>query len=162
MKRGIWIGLGVLAVVAGFFSASYFGLFGPGASSIFARMTTTELSWPELNTYDVRTKTGPEDLTMHDDKMVRIPGFVVPLADKMIEFEEFLLVPDAMACIHAPPPPANQMVYVKTAKPESMELTFGPVWVTGRFIIDTKGSQYGDTSFRMEAATVEPYEWGKE
>ena len=40
-------------------------------------------------------------------QQVRIPGFVVPLEDTKDGMKEFLLVPYFGACIHSPPPPAN-------------------------------------------------------
>ena len=49
--------------------------------------------------------------------MVRIAAFIVPLEDNMQESDEFLLVPYFGACIHTPPPPANQIVLVVPAKP---------------------------------------------
>ena len=61
---------------------------------------------PQLGSYDV-----VDEL---DKQHVRIPGYVVPL-----EFEpgrrhkEFLFVPYTGACIHYPPPPPNQIIYVR-------------------------------------------------
>ena len=45
---------------------------------------------------------------------------------------EFLLVPWVGACIHTPPPPPNQIVHVKSAKPFEIKGMFDAVWVTGR------------------------------
>ena len=48
-----------------------------------------------------------------NDKDVRIPGFIVPLEYKESEIvTRFLLVPYFGACIHEPPPPPNQTIYV--------------------------------------------------
>ena len=47
-----------------------------------------------------------------DGKRVKIPAYVTPLeynADSSMK--EFLLVPYLGACIHTPPPPANQVVH---------------------------------------------------
>ena len=49
-----------------------------------------------------------------DGKRVHIGGYVVPLDFDATRVKEFLLVPFVGACIHVPPPPANQIVYVKT------------------------------------------------
>ena len=43
---------------------------------------------------------------------VRLPGYVVPLEDLAAGIKEFLLVPYFGACVHSPPPPANQIVHV--------------------------------------------------
>ena len=48
---------------------------------------------------------------------VRLPGYLVPLEGQAGEWKEFLLVPYFGACIHSPPPPANQIVHVKAAIP---------------------------------------------
>ena len=45
-------------------------------------------------------------------QFVKIPGFVVPLEGTAELTTEFLLVPYFGACIHVPPPPSNQIVYV--------------------------------------------------
>ena len=49
-----------------------------------------------------------------DGQRIRLPGFVVPLDFEGTETSEFLLVPYFGACIHVPPPPSNQIVYVET------------------------------------------------
>ena len=43
---------------------------------------------------------------------IRMPGYVLPLEFKDRKVVEFLLVPTVGACIHTPPPPANQIVHV--------------------------------------------------
>ena len=48
-----------------------------------------------------------------DGARVRLPGYVVPLEEVKGELKEFLLVPYFGACIHSPPPPANQIVHVR-------------------------------------------------
>ncbi len=48
-----------------------------------------------------------------NDKMVKIPGFVVPIEMQGDIVTEFFLVPYFGACIHVPPPPSNQIVYVR-------------------------------------------------
>ncbi len=40
--------------------------------------------------------------------LVKLPGYVVPLEEVRGGLKEFLLVPYFGACIHTPPPPANQ------------------------------------------------------
>jgi hypothetical protein len=47
-----------------------------------------------------------------DEQEVRIPGFVVPLEGDAKTVTAFLLVPYFGACIHVPPPPTNQVIYV--------------------------------------------------
>ncbi|WP_295890749.1 DUF3299 domain-containing protein [uncultured Vibrio sp.] len=62
---------------------------------------------------------------------VRMPGFVVPIEFNGIKAVEFLLVPYAGACIHLPPPPANQIVRLSYPEGFEIENIQYPVWVEG-------------------------------
>lgn len=98
-------------------------------------------------------------------KLVRIPGYLLPLEFSGKAVSEFLLVPWVGACIHTPPPPPNQIVHVKTGKPFEMAGIFMPVWVTGEmstgatkrslFLID--GTSDIDVGYSIQATGVEPY-----
>jgi hypothetical protein len=48
-----------------------------------------------------------------DGVAIRLPGYLVPLDESGNGIKEFLLVPYFGACIHTPPPPANQIVLVQ-------------------------------------------------
>lgn len=84
---------------------------------------------------------------------IRIPGFVVPLEGSRGKLREFLLVPYFGACIHVPPPPANQVIHVKSAKPLQFE-SMDAVWVNG--VVETfhAPTQMGDAGYRMTADAV--------
>ena len=92
-----------------------------------------------------------------DGQQVRLPGFMVPLDFEGTETSEFLLVPYFGACIHVPPPPSNQIVYVKTVAGYPMKELFDPVWVTG--VISTQAflNEVGDAGYTMQATIIEPY-----
>lgn len=62
---------------------------------------------------------------------IRLPGYVLPLEFDGENVKEFLLVPYVGACIHSPPPPGNQIVFVKADKAFKSEGLFQPVWVEG-------------------------------
>ncbi|NEV63419.1 DUF3299 domain-containing protein [Thiorhodococcus minor] len=67
-----------------------------------------------------------------DGRRVRLPGFVVPVEWGEQEMPGFLLVPYFGACIHTPPPPASQTVYVVMPAGEPYQGgLFDTVWVTG-------------------------------
>ena len=70
-----------------------------------------------------------------DGKRVQIGGYVVPLDFDATRVKEFLLVPFVGACIHVPPPPPNQIVYVKAEGGVDVKGTFDPVWVTGTLTV---------------------------
>ena len=101
-----------------------------------------------------------------DGKMIRIPGYVLPLEFSGAKVTEFLLVPWVGACIHTPPPEPNQIVYVKPDKAFDIRRMFDAVWVTGRIaatgskrsveIVD--GSADIDVGYSLRASLVEPYQ----
>jgi hypothetical protein len=87
---------------------------------------------------------------------LRLPGFVVPLEQSRREIKEFLLVPYFGACIHSPPPPANQIVYVVLATPRPLR-TMDTVWVSGTMKTTRQDSPWGTSGYSMEGLAVEPY-----
>ena len=89
---------------------------------------------------------------------VRLPGFVVPLEDSKDGLKEFLLVPYFGACIHSPPPPANQIVHVLPKSPAKGFRSMDTVWITGTLTTLRTDSYMGAASYRIEATSVLPYE----
>ena len=92
-----------------------------------------------------------------DGQKVRLPGFVVPLDFEGTETSEFLLVPYFGACIHVPPPPSNQIVYVKTVAGYPLQELFDPVWVTGEIRTHAHLNEVGDAGYTLQATIIEPY-----
>jgi hypothetical protein len=88
---------------------------------------------------------------------VRLPGFVVPLEDGKDGLKEFLLVPYFGACVHSPPPPANQIVHVLTKTPAKGVRSMDAVWISGRMKLEKTDSYMGMAGYRIEADTVAPY-----
>jgi hypothetical protein len=88
---------------------------------------------------------------------VKIPGFVVPLEREGNALREFLLVPYFGACIHVPPPPANQIVHVVSAKPIPDKATMDAVWVSGKLALFPTSTAMGRSSYRLTATSVEAY-----
>ena len=88
---------------------------------------------------------------------VRIPGFVVPLEDSAEGLKEFLLVPYFGACIHSPPPPANQIIHVLPKSPAKGLRSMDTVWITGRLTTGRTDSYMGAAGYRIEAVAVAPY-----
>ncbi len=91
-----------------------------------------------------------------DGQLVRLPGFVVPLDQAADGLKTFLLVPYFGACIHTPPPPSNQIVYVVAQKPAQLR-SMDPVWVRGTLRTERQASAMGASSYRLDAVGVEPY-----
>lgn len=91
-----------------------------------------------------------------DGKHVQIGGYVVPLDFEATRVKEFLLVPFVGACIHVPPPPANQIIYVKSAQGFEVAGAFDPVKVTGILKTETAFTGLADAGYSIEAEKVEP------
>ena len=101
-------------------------------------------------------------------QQIRIPGYLLPLEVSDAKVTEFLLVPYVGACIHVPPPPPNQIIYVKMIQKKSYKSKniYEPVWVTGviaaksmvkdLFLVD--GSDEVDIGYTMQANRIEPYQ----
>ena len=87
---------------------------------------------------------------------LRLPGYVVPLDLVGEQLREFLLVPYFGACIHSPPPPANQIVHVTLKKPVALR-TMDVVWVSGRMATERQDTAMGVSGYSMAADRVEPY-----
>ncbi|MGR5540892.1 DUF3299 domain-containing protein, partial [Vibrio campbellii] len=104
--------------------------------------------------------------TEFDGKTVRVPGFVVPISfnEEMLA-TELLLVPVAGACIHMPPPPANQIVRISYPQGFKVQNVQYPVWVEGDFhsnvvteevyLVDGKSNL--SMGYEMTANTIEDY-----
>ena len=66
-----------------------------------------------------------------DGKKVKLAGYLLPLEFSETGQTQFLLVPYVGACIHAPVPPTNQIVYIETKSSYKSEELYSAVWVTG-------------------------------
>ena len=92
-----------------------------------------------------------------DGARVRLPGYLVPLEETAAGHTEFLLVPYFGACIHTPPPPANQIVMVVPAKPAVGFRSMDTVWVNGVLKATRSNTAMGSSGYRLESALVERY-----
>lgn len=98
-------------------------------------------------------------------QQVRMPGYALPLEYAGHKITEFLLVPWVGACIHTPPPPPNQIVYVKVTEGIENRGRFTPVWVAGEMTVKTEtknlylvdGSAGIDVGYSLQASAVETY-----
>jgi hypothetical protein len=98
-----------------------------------------------------------EDL---DGMAIRLPGYVVPLDfDLDQEHTEFLLVPYFGACLHSPPPPPNQMLFVSAEPAAKIGSIYDPVWVEGTIKTGQFMSDLGDSAYELKLSKIEPYEY---
>lgn len=92
-----------------------------------------------------------------DGQRIAITGYLVPLEQSRGELREFLLVPYFGACIHTPPPPANQIIHVLPARPAKGLRTMEVVTVKGPLKATRGDSAMGASGYRIDAAAVEVY-----
>lgn len=91
-------------------------------------------------------------------RKVRLPGFVIPLERKGEEVVEFLLVPYFGACIHTPPPPANQIIHAVSAKPRGKMRSMDAFWVSGTLEIKRSETAWGGAGYRLRVEALQRYE----
>jgi hypothetical protein len=111
-----------------------------------------------------RTEAAESPVASLDGGVIRIAGYVLPVAVNDKGETEFLLVPWVGACSHAATPPPNQVVRVTAATPIAVEGPYAPVTVGGRLAVSatTRSLHLVDGTigvravYAMEGATVSP------
>lgn len=96
---------------------------------------------------------------------VRVPGYILPLEMEGAMAVEFLLVPTVGACVHTPPPAANQLIHVSYPKGYPLRGMYDPVWIIGELQAETQiemvaysdGQRNVQSSYVMTAFEVEQY-----
>jgi hypothetical protein len=89
---------------------------------------------------------------------VRIPGFIVPLeGDEVGSVTEFFLVPYFGACIHTPPPPPNQIVFVTVDKAFPLESMWEPFWIEGAMRTEETSTALGVAGYALKASKIDVY-----
>jgi hypothetical protein len=96
---------------------------------------------------------------------VRIAGYLLPLEFSEKGEKDFLLVPYVGACVHVPPPPANQMVLISLSKKMVVKDLYTPVWISGQMktkqsskalnLVD--GTRNVTVGYHIDAAKAEIY-----
>ncbi|QQX79142.1 DUF3299 domain-containing protein [Shewanella sp. KX20019] len=100
-----------------------------------------------------------------DGRSVSMSGFVVPTKFNGVKATEFLLLPYAGACIHMPPPAANQIIKLSYPAGFEVESVQFPVTVRGVIKADKKtelvqlvdGKMNITMGYAMEATVIEKY-----
>lgn len=89
--------------------------------------------------------------------IVRLSGFVLPLDYEGTGVKAFILVPYVGACVHVPPPPANQLVLVTTETPYEFGGLFSPVTVTGMFGTASTSTRLAEIGYALSADDIRAY-----
>lgn len=105
---------------------------------------------PQLGTFNI-----VPDL---DGQFIRLPGFIVPLEfDGKETVTSFLLVPYYGACIHTPPPPPNQIVFVTGEVPIDIDDLWQAFWIEGELSTKTVMNDIGNAAYSVELTGIEPF-----
>jgi uncharacterized protein len=105
---------------------------------------------PQLGTFDV-----VEDL---NGELIKIPGYVVPFDfDADQRQSEFLFVPYMGACIHTPPPPPNQIIFVRADPAIQIRDIWAPYWLEGELSTEEHRNGLGDAAYALRLDQLEPY-----
>ncbi|MGZ9810219.1 DUF3299 domain-containing protein [Pseudoroseicyclus sp. H15] len=96
--------------------------------------------------------------TSLEGKLIRMPGFIIPMETSGSGITEFILAPFVGACIHVPPPPPNQLVMVTTNEPLEGTGFWTAVWVTGRLEISHSSTEIAEIGYRITALDIEIYD----
>ena len=94
-----------------------------------------------------------------NNKKIRIPAYIVPLDfSAKGSYKEFLLAPYFGACIHTPPPPPNQIIYVKANPPAKIADIWGAVWAEGILTTTRHENGVGSAAYTLKLTKIEHYE----
>jgi hypothetical protein len=94
-----------------------------------------------------------------DGQRVRLPGYLVPITMEGERLKEFLMVPYFGACIHVPPPPPNQVVFVRLPEAVAVEDPYGPHWVTGVLATTLSDTELAEAAYTMAGEIVDVFDW---
>ncbi len=122
------------------------GIFGDSSAEAQNALADMRAAWDAAPTVESM-----------DGALVKMPGYVVPLEEVRGELREFLLVPYFGACIHTPPPPANQIVFVRATVAMTGFRAMDTVWVSGKLFTTRQASYMGASGYRLDAVSVERY-----
>ena len=109
----------------------------------------------ELDGIEARMRHAPV-VERLDGRLVTLAGYVVPLDfDGRTRLEEFLLVPYYGACIHTPPPPANQIVLASLERPVDVDDPYAPVRLRGILRTERVAGEIAESGYRMDVVALE-------
>ncbi len=94
-----------------------------------------------------------------DGAYVKLPGFIIPIEQSTKGVTSFVLVPYVGACIHTPPPPPNQLVFVTTETPWPGDQLWDAVWVIGHMRTQLQDTEVAETGYALTAEKMEIYVW---
>ncbi len=131
--------------------------YAPGA---LGRVVASEgqspvsLDWTTLGKLDYQRGDVPREINQIFGKTVRLKGFMVPVEDSQSSVTEFLLVPNALMCVHVPPPPPNYIVHVRMKPGVNIDVAHVAITVDGTLsVTKVKGGLFA-ASYEMQGDSV--------
>jgi len=113
----------------------------------------TLLDWELLRQTKGTTRSGatfPEDLKGKREQIVNLMGFMTPI-DQFRDVEHFMLLPLPIQCYFCEAPPMRDVMLVKMAEGDKVNLVEEPVLITGRLILNEGPKQ--NFFYTLEDAT---------
>lgn len=93
-----------------------------------------------------------------DGVLIRIPGYVVPFDFNLKNRQaSFLLAPYMGACIHTPPPPPNQIIYVEADPAVKIDDIWVAYWLEGTLIAEKEETDLAAAAYKLKLTKIEPY-----
>ncbi len=93
-----------------------------------------------------------------DGEAVSLEGYLVPLDFETDAARSFVLVPYMGACIHVPPPPPNQIVFVRYEEGIPMTVLEDAIWtpfrITGTLRAAPAETELADVGYQMTAGGI--------
>lgn len=93
-----------------------------------------------------------------DEQKLKLPGYIIPIKFNAWSVSEFLLVPYVGACVHTPPPPENQIIYVSLKKPMETKDMWAPIWVSGVMKVQLSMTKFATAGYHMTEAAMKVYD----
>ena len=91
------------------------------------------------------------------EKKISLDGYATPLAFDGDTVTELLFVPYKGACIHVPPPPANQIIYVKSVTGLAMDDLYFPMTLIGVLHANSVSTLMAEVGYTMKKAIIQPF-----
>ncbi|WP_263078186.1 DUF3299 domain-containing protein [Endozoicomonas sp. Mp262] len=137
---------------------SWDNLMPPPDQKVVDRYQAGNMEYDEVIAY--LDKLGQQTVTEMNNVYGKLPGYLVPLnMDKSQIATELLLVPTLGACIHVPPPPPNQIVYISYKQGIKVtEAGFTPYWIYGTLAVEKKTSEFSEVLYSMQVDKIIEYQ----
>ncbi|MBK9654975.1 MAG: DUF3299 domain-containing protein [Rhodanobacteraceae bacterium] len=90
---------------------------------------------------------------------VKIAGYIVPVeVDGDSQMSEFFIVPYFGACIHVPPPPPNQIILARLAKPIPVTEIYDAYWIEGTLNVEQIKNDIAASAYTLTTTKVSLWE----